>query len=323
MKFIAELCQNHNGDFDTVRRMVDAAAKGGASHVKIQHIYVRNLVYRSEFEEGLEQDGVTKTIRRPWRPEYDRLKELELSEEECARFVEYVESIGLVPMTTCFARGDVERIAQQGFRTVKVASYDCASFPMLRELAARFDYLYVSTGATFDDEVRHAAHVLRQHAKGYSLLHCVTQYPTPLEAMHLNRIGWLQQFADEVGFSDHSLVSRDGVIAAKAAIAYGAEVVERHFTISDPSQTKDGPVSISVDDIRSLVDFAQLSKVDQLAHLTEVHPGWEQMLGKAERWLSDAELLNRDYYRGRFATPRRDGAHRLAEMLLNWEETPL
>jgi N,N'-diacetyllegionaminate synthase len=194
---------------------------------------------------------------------------------------------------------------------------------MLRELAARFDYLYVSTGATFDDEVRHAAHVLRQHAKGYSLLHCVTQYPTPLEAMHLNRIGWLQQFADEVGFSDHSLVSRDGVIAAKAAIAYGAEVVERHFTISDPSQTKDGPVSISVDDIRSLVDFAQLSKVDQLAHLTEVHPGWEQMLGKAERWLSDAELLNRDYYRGRFATPRRDGAHRLAEMLLNWEETPL
>ena len=319
MKLIAELCQNHNGDFETVRRMVDAAAECGASHVKIQHIYARNLVYRPEFENGLDQDGNTKAIRRPWRPEYDRLRGLELSEDECAQFVEYVESVGLVPMTTCFARGDVERIAEQGFRTIKVASYDCASFPMLRELASRFDYLYVSTGATFDDEVRHAAHVLRQHAKGYSLLHCVTQYPTPLEAMHLNRIGWLRQFADEVGFSDHSLVSRDGVIAAKAAIAFGAEVVERHFTIADPSETKDGPVSIRADDIRSLVDFAKLSQADQLAHLTEVHPGWELMLGQAERWLSDAEMLNRDYYRGRFETPIREGGHRLDEMVLNYE----
>lgn len=323
MKFIAELCQNHNGNFDTVRRMVDTAAESGASHIKIQHIYARNLVYRTEFEHGLEQHGQVLAIRRPWQLEYDRLKGLELSEDECARFVEYVESVGLVPMTTCFARGDIEQIAQQGFRTVKVASYDCASFPMLRELAARFDYLYVSTGATFDDELRHAAHVLREHAKGYSLLHCVTQYPTPLEAMHLNRIGWLRQFTDEVGFSDHSLVSRDGVVAAKAAIFCGAEVVERHFTISSASETKDGPVSITADDIRALVDFAGLSRDDKHAHLVEAYPGWEQMLGQAERWLSDAEMLNRDYYRGRFATPRRKGANRLAEMALNWEETPL
>ncbi|MBF9020217.1 general stress protein [Rhodobacterales bacterium HKCCA1058] len=323
MKFIAELCQNHNGNFDTLLRMVDAAAESGASHIKIQHIYARNLVYRPEFEQGLERDGQVFAIKRPWQLEYERLKRLELSEKECTQFVEYVEAIGLVPMTTCFTRGDVEQIAQQGFRNVKVASYDCASAPMLRELATRFEHIYVSTGATFDDEVRHAAHVLRQHSKAYSLLHCVTQYPTPLEVMHLNRIAWLQQFAGEVGFSDHSLVSRDGVVAAKAAIACGADVIERHFTISDPSETKDGPVSISADDVRVLVDFSKLSRVDQFTHLTEVHPGWEQMLGQAERWLSDAELLNRDYYRGRFATPRRTGAHRLAEMVLNWEETPL
>ena len=323
MKFIAELCQNHNGNFDTVRRMVDVAAESGASHVKIQHIYVRNLVYRSEFENGLEIDGRVQAIRRPWQSEYDRLKSLELTNSECSRFVEYVESVGLVPMTTCFARGDVELIAQQGFRTVKVASYDCASFPMLRELASKFDYLYVSTGATFDDEVRHAAQVLRNHAKDYSLLHCVTQYPTPIEEMHLNRISWLQQFTNEVGFSDHSLVSRDGIIAAKAAVACGASVVERHFTISAADETKDGPVSITAKDVRDLVDFASLSKEDQLSHLSEIYPCWEQMLGKAERWLSDEEILNRNYYRGRFATPRRQGVHRLAEMVSNWEETPL
>jgi sialic acid synthase SpsE len=323
MKFIAELCQNHNGDFDMLRRMVDSAAEGGATHVKIQHIYARNLVYRPEFEYVHEQNGRQMSICRPWQLEYDRLYHLELSDSECEHFVDLVRSVGLVPMTTCFTRGDVRTIVEQGFRDVKVASYDCASFPLLRELAIHFDYLYVSTGATFDDELRHAAKLLREHAKNYSLLHCVTQYPTPLEAMHLNRIEWLRQFTQEVGFSDHSLVCRDGVIAAKAAIAFGAEVVERHFTISDPSETKDGPVSISQDDIRALVNFSRLSEDDQLAHLDALHPGWEQMLGRSERWLSDAEMLNRDYYRGRFATPRRKGAHRSAEMVFNWEETPL
>jgi len=323
MKFIAELCQNHNGNYDTVRRLIDAAASAGASHIKIQHIYVRNLVFRPEFEQGLERNGQVLAIRRPWQPEYDRLKGLELSDRECSRFVEYVESLGLVPMTTCFTRGDVDRIANQGFRTVKVASYDCASFPMLRELAARFEHLYISTGATFDAEVRHAARVMREFSSGYSLLHCVTRYPTPLEAMHLNRIGWLRQFTDEVGFSDHSLVSRDGLIAAKAAIACGAEVIERHFTISSASDTKDGPVSITPKQLRDLVVFAQLSRDDQFAQLAEMCPRWKQMLGEAERWLSDEELRNRDYYRGRFATPRREGSHSLAEMVLNWEETPL
>jgi Sialic acid synthase len=91
MKFIAELCQNHNGDFDTVCRMVDAAAESGASHVKIQHIYVRNLVYRPEFEEGLHQDGVTRAIRRPWLSDYDRLQGLGAFGRGMRKsFVEYV-----------------------------------------------------------------------------------------------------------------------------------------------------------------------------------------------------------------------------------------
>ena len=322
-KFIAELCQNHNGDFDNVIRMVDEAAAGGATHIKIQHIYSRNLVYRPEFERGLEIQGETKAIFRPWQEEFNRLKGLELSDNDCVRFVEYVRSLGLEPMTTCFARGDAKRIAEQGFRIIKVASYDCASFPLLRELCALFDFLYVSTGATFDEEIDHAAHLLSEYSSGFSFLHCVTQYPTPLNSMHLNRISFLRKYSKEVGFSDHSLVSRDGMVAAKAAIASGADFVERHFTISDPSDTKDGPVSITRDDIRSLYDFSQLSSEDQLSYLNEHHPDWTLMLGMSERYLTDSEMLNRDYYRGRFATPRRVGASRSAEMVFNFEETPL
>jgi sialic acid synthase SpsE len=323
MKFIAELCQNHNGDINNVLRMVDSAANAGATHVKIQHIYARNLVYRPEFEYGLEQNNVIKAIYRPWKQEYDRLKKLELSESDCEKFIDYASSAGLTPLTTCFTRGDIPLVKNQGFRSIKVASYDCASYPMLRELCREFDHIYLSTGATYDDELLYAIDILKENAKRFSLLHCVTQYPTPIEQMHLQRIIWLKQYTDEVGFSDHSLVIRDGILAAKAAIACGAEIIERHFTILGSEDTKDGPVSITEEDLRKLVDFSRLSKSDQLAVLDDQSPGWKVMLGSANRTLSDAELLNRDYYRGRFATPRVPNMSKRAEMIFNYEETPL
>ena len=94
---IAELCQNHNGDLDILRRMVDAAADAGASHIKIQHILTKNLVYRPAFEKGLIDNGVTYAIERPWQDEYNRLKKLELSLETCDKFIEHVTSCGLIP----------------------------------------------------------------------------------------------------------------------------------------------------------------------------------------------------------------------------------
>lgn len=323
MKFIAELCQNHNGSIDNVLKMADAAAESGATHLKIQHIYVQNLSFRPEFENGLTQDGITSSICRPWKNEYDRLKGLELSEKDCVRFVEHTKSLGLVPLTTCFTRGSVKPILDQGFSAVKVASYDCASFQMIRELASQFDYLYVSTGATYDDEVVFAVDILRKYSKGYTLLHCVTQYPTPLDMMHLKRISWLKSYADEVGFSDHSLVSRDGILAAKASIVCGADIIERHFTISKAEDTKDGPISVTQRETSSLMKFASLSRSDQLGQLNDEYPNWEIMLGQSQRSLSHDELLNRHYYRGRFATPRQSGSHNHFEMINNWEETPL
>ena len=115
--------------------------------------------------------------------------------------------------------------------------------------------------------------------------------------MNLSRITWLKNFTNSVGFSDHSLVVRDKVAAAKAAIYIGASIVERHFTISEASETKDGPVSITKSDLASIIDFSKLTKSDQLLHLNEIYPDWKVMLGSSDRMLSPEELLNRDYYR--------------------------
>lgn len=324
VKLIAELCQNHNGDFEMVKRMVDAAVENGATHVKIQHIHVKNLTFRSQFEEGAELDGKKMSIKRPFKSEYARLKGLELSKEESKEFVSYVRSKGAIPMTTCFSRDSIKDLVEEGYESVKVASYDCASYQMLRELANSFKEVIVSTGATFNNEIEMAASVLKEKGVEYTMLHCVTIYPTPLNEMHLAKLEWLKSFSAHIGFSDHSLVERDGVLASKAAIASGAEVIERHFTILEKDETKDGPVSIKPTHMRELADFAKLSKEEQAAQLEKEMPNWKVVLhGDVNRKLSDAELLNREYYRGRFASPRVEGENDSKYMIFNWEETAL
>jgi sialic acid synthase SpsE len=300
--------------------MIEAAAEAGATHAKIQHIYAADVAYRPQFENGLTVDGVVRAIKRPYRPEFERLAGLELSERDCLDFVRRCRDVGLIPMTTCFNRSAARSISALGFEEVKVASYDCASFPMLRELKGLFRRMVVSTGATFDDELHHAAALL--HGHDFAFLHCVTIYPTPLEQLNLARMNLLRRLSGVVGFSDHSLVERDGMWPAKIAVHLGAQIVERHFTILGPTETRDGPVSIQPRHVTELVEFAALSAPDQIKVLDAGRPNWRDAVGSETRVMSEAELLNRDYYRGRFAS-RRPGGGNGRNMIFNWEETPL
>ena len=126
----------------------------------------------------------------------------------------------------------------------------------------------------------------------------------------------------KTGFSDHTLVKSDGTIAAKVAILKDAALVERHFTILPANQSKDGPVSIGPKQMSELKQFSELSKSDMQAHLDDIFPDWHRCLGKADRALSNEEILNRDYYRGRFATPV-DQANSGQRMIDNWDEVDL
>lgn len=322
-KLIAEVCQNHNGDRGTFETMVKAAAEAGADIVKMQSIFSEDLTRREEFEEGETLvDGAVKTIKRPYRAEFDRLSKLDLTLDDHRRFIELCKKYGVTPMTTIFARHRIREIGALLWpvRVVKVASYDCASVPFLRELAQHFDHLIISTGATYDEEIAHTAETLLSLGKKFSFLHCVTSYPNEIPSCHLKRMEWLRQFTGEVGWSDHTLVARDGISAAKAAIYLGADYVERHFTILDADKSKDGPVSITPALLKELSDFRHLSKEDQRAQLdAEIGgkiSGWEKTLcGVVTREMTHTELLNRAYYRGRFASPRAGGGY-----FYNWEE---
>jgi N,N'-diacetyllegionaminate synthase len=319
-KLIAEFCQNHNGNFDLLKKMAEAAAEAGATHGKMQTIFADTIAFRPQFEEGLIKNGEVKSIKRPYLDEYKRLKDLEISSSNTEKFVQICNDNGLVPMTTCFVREHVSHLAELGFHSIKVASYDCASFPLLEEISKKFDEIIVSTGATYDDEVIYAAKVLKD--TDFSMLHCVTLYPTPLEQMHMARMEWLRTLTPNVGYSDHSLVSDTGLLASKAALTLGADIIERHFSLLLPSETRDGPVSINKEELQDLSNFSKLSLSDRLSKMDEDHPNWRIVIGQKNRKLTNEELLNRDYYRGRFASLRKETTSG-ERMIYNWEGTPL
>ncbi len=314
-KIIAEFCQNHKGDRSILREMIQAAAESGATYAKIQSMWVKDLTKRDRFEEGETiPDGTIKIFKRPYAPEYERLRKLELSLADHLFFIEECTRAGLIPLTTVFTRGDVSHISRLPWptRIVKVPSFDCASFPHLEKLRDQFDTFFISTGATYDHEIEKAAQILS--GKKFVYFHCVLSYPNTLDNCHLSRLDYLKQFTPDVGWSDHTLVERDGLKAAKVAIALGADHVERHFTVLPVGETKDGPISITPPMLKELVSFAHKSREEQLEEAKAI-PEFELMKGLSQREMSHVELLNRDYYRGRFATQV------MGKPIYNWEES--
>ena len=311
-KIIAELCQNHNGDVNILKDMIWRAADSGASHVKIQTIFSEDLTLRERFEEGVTLDGVVKSIKRPYLPEFERLSKLDLGFDTHALFIDECSSAGVIPLTTVFNRSRLESIVELGFKEIKIASYDCASFPLINDLKNKFNHIYVSTGATHDSEIETTANILSD--QNFSFLHCVTIYPTPVDKLNLNRIDYLRQFTNSVGFSDHTRPSQHGIDPDIVALWKGADVIERHFTILDSSQTKDGPVSINPEQLKNIVDYSKYNH-DELSKLVENISDYDKMLGSKTHSLSEEELLNRDYYRGRFASKIN------GKTIYNWEES--
>ena len=318
MKIIAELCQNHNGDSKILYKMVEEAKNNGATHVKIQHILANNLSQRSIFEKGLIEKRNIISIKRPYKDEYKRLKRLELNNNTIKKFVDYCNKLKIVPITTCFTRGDVDQIYNLGFKEIKVASYDCAPFQMIRELKERFKHIYVSTGSTYNSEVKKTASILK---KNFTFLHCVTQYPTKLKNVNLNRMSYLKKFTKNFGYSDHTSTLNGNIDACFAAIYLGANVIERHFTILPKNKTRDGIVSINPIELNELSKFSKKNKNLQQKIIKNNKINIKLLSGKINTKMTKEELLNREYYRGRFVTKMNDKRGKLS--IYNWEETPI
>ena len=317
---IAELCQNHLGDRKILDEMIAAAADAGADYAKIQSMLSSEITKRERFEKGLVEGGKTKIIKRPFQNEVDRLKPMDLYDDDHFRFIETCEKYRIKPLTTIFTRERLSFIKKLKLELIKVSSFDCASFKLIDELSkSNFDKIIVSTGATFDREIEKTVSILKNNNQKFALLHCVSIYPTPLHEAHLNRISYLKSLSEEVGISDHSNYDIDGPKLSLGAVYFGATIIEKHFTILDKPKTKDGIVSANHKELKELVELSKLPKDDLQNYVKEKIPELKNvMLGKSNRELSDLELLNRDYYQGRFASKNLTG-----KPIFNWDDQEL
>jgi N,N'-diacetyllegionaminate synthase len=310
-KLILEICQNHRGSITLLEEMIHAASETGAKFLKIQDIHSSELTKRDRFEKGKKNKDKIITIKRPFDLEFQRLSQLDMDDNFIGHFISLTKKYKCKPIVTPFSYNSFERLKNKKLDYVKIASYDCSALLFLEKISTLNKPMIVSTGASRKKEIIQAAKLLEK--KLHAFLHCVTIYPTPLEKCNLLKIQFLKTLCKNVGWSDHTLFSRDGHVASLVSILCGANYIERHFTILKKDKTKDGPVSINPKEAKELLGYMNLKKTDIKKELNSINKNWKLALGKGTFNLSHEENLNRDYYRGRFAKKINN------KIIYNWE----
>ena len=180
--------------------MIHAVKESGADYVKIQSMRHKDLNYRIRFEDGLIEGGKIKCIKRPFKKEYARLKNLDLTLEEHFKFLEICKKYKIKPMTTIFTRNRIALIKKMKLEYLKISSFDCSSHAMIQEILKHINSkMIVSTGGAFDSEIIKTANILRKNKRKFTLLHCISIYPTTPEVASLNRIKFLKKLSKSVG----------------------------------------------------------------------------------------------------------------------------
>jgi len=249
--YIAEIGLNHNGDLNIAKKMIEAAKNSGASAVKFQSITANKLVSESEFKTeikggfGLEK---VKTVGDFWKKvSIDRNFHFEVKK--------YCDLIGIEFFSTPFDLDSIDLLETLGVKRYKIASGDITHYPLLKKVAQTGKEIILSTGASYIEEIEDAFNYLK-HCGGadISLLHCISLYPTSSNISNLEAISVLKsKFNTAVGFSDHTI----GIHIPLAAIAKGATIIEKHFTLDKSLPGPDQKISA---DPRELADMVKLGK---------------------------------------------------------------
>ncbi len=315
-KIIAELCQNHNGDVNILEEMVHSASENGADFVKIQSMHSSELTHRLRFDNGLIEGGIIKVLKRPFKNEFDRLQKLDLDIEQHIKFLDFCKKYKIKPLTTIFTLSKVDIIEKLKFTSIKIASFDCASHRLIEEVSKKkFEHIIVSTGATYNREIEKTSKILKKYNKKFTLLHCVSIYPTPIEHANILRINYLKNFSSSVGISDHSNPDINKNLIPAISFYQGIDYIEKHFTILAKDKTKDGPVSVNPEQLKEMCELNKLNKKDLEKYINSNIKDHKVALGVENRDMSHVELLNRDYYQGRFASLDKKGNY-----IFNWQE---
>ncbi|MBI4677682.1 MAG: N-acetylneuraminate synthase family protein [Elusimicrobia bacterium] len=238
---IAEVGINHDGDFKKALRLVDAAKDVGAEVVKFQcHITEKEMI-PTDMKPGKISD------ERLW----DIIKRCELAEDEERRVQAYCRRRGLVYLCTPFSREAADRLEAMGVPAFKIGSGECNNYPLLDHVARKGKPIILSTGMNDLRSIRKAVGTIRRHGVPLALMHCTSMYPTPHDKVRLGAITDLRRAFPglPVGLSDHS----EGIWTCLGAVALGACVLEKHFTVLRSWPGPDTGISIEPGELADLV----------------------------------------------------------------------
>ncbi len=243
---IAEAGVNHNGSVDLALRLIDAARASGADAVKFQTFQADLLATRIAPKAAYQE-----RLTAPTESQFEMLQRLELDAAAHRRLLDHSRQLGIQFLSSPFDRESADLLAAMDVPLFKVPSGEITNFPFLRHLARKGKPLIVSTGMSTLGEVEEAVAVLHgEGATALTLLHCVTEYPAPYAEVNLRAMQTLKTaFGLPVGYSDHT----PGIEIAVAAVAMGAMVIEKHFTLDRSLPGPDHAASLEPAELQHMV----------------------------------------------------------------------
>jgi N,N'-diacetyllegionaminate synthase len=274
---IAEAGVNHNGDLELAKKLIDVAASAGVDFVKFQTFKADRIVTQSAEKARYQMSatGATET-------QYEMLKKLELTDAMHHELFKHCQKSSIQFLSTGFDIESVDFLLSLGQKLIKIPSGEITNLPYLRYVGTRRVPVILSTGMSTMDEVGDALEVLTTAGltkEMITVLHCTTEYPTPMDEVNLKAMQNIQgSFGVSVGYSDHTT----GIEVAVGAVALGATIIEKHFTLDKNLPGPDHKASLNPDELHDLVFGIR---------------NMEIALGKSTKAPTATELANRDVAR--------------------------
>lgn len=236
---IAEAGINHNGDVSLAKKMIKEAAKVGADAIKFQtHIADKEMV-----ETSITADYIGESI-------FNLIKRMELSKDDHIELIDYSNQNGIIFLSTPFSKEAVDLLYELGVPAFKIGSGELTNLPLIEYIAKKGKPIILSTGMSSMDEIEESVSLIKKYNDELILMQCTSTYPTKYEDVNLGVIRILREkFNIPIGLSDHST----GIYTALGAVALGACMIEKHFTLSRDLPGPDQKASIEPDELAELV----------------------------------------------------------------------
>lgn len=271
---IAEAGVNHNGSIELAKLLIDEAVESGVDYIKFQTFKSENLVTRT----AKQADYQKKNIGDSDNSQYNMLKELELSEEQHFELIEYCNKKGIKFFSTAFDMDSIDFLTSLNLGLWKIPSGELTNYPYVKKIASFGEPVILSTGMSSTEEISDTVNLLVSCGlpkEKITILHCNTEYPTPMYDVNLLAMNSIKKrFQTEIGYSDHTV----GIEVPIAAVALGAKVIEKHFTLDRNLPGPDHKASLEPSELKAMVSAIR---------------NIEQALGSEEKKVSSSEMKNK------------------------------